>query len=104
MMKTIGILFALSGLAAQAALAASAPGVTIKDYKFAPETLKIGVGTTVTWTNKDADVHTVMSATGLFVSGALDTDDQYSYTFTKAGTYRIACSLHPQMSETIVVE
>jgi plastocyanin len=103
-MKTKTILAVLLAAAAQAALAAPAPGVTIKDYKFAPEVLKIGIGTTVTWTNKDPDVHTVMSATGLFVSGALDTDDTYSYTFTKAGTYRIACSLHPQMSETIVVE
>jgi plastocyanin len=45
-----------------------------------------------------------VDATGLFVSGALDTDDKFSYTFTKPGTYVIACSLHPQMSETIVVE
>jgi plastocyanin len=45
-----------------------------------------------------------MSATGLFASGALDTDDTFSYTFTKPGTYVVACSLHPQMSETIVVE
>ena len=78
--------------------------VAIKDYKFAPAMVKIPVGGTITWTNKDADVHTVMSATGLFVSGALDTDDKFSYTFTRPGTYVIACSLHPQMSETIVVE
>jgi plastocyanin len=90
---------------AQLSLAAPAPtAVAIKDYKFTPAMVKVPVGGTVTWTNKDADVHTVMSATGLFVSGALDTDDKFSYTFTKAGTYVIACSLHPQMSETIVVE
>lgn len=100
------ILFtALCVFTAQLSLADSAPtAVAIKDYKFAPAVVKIPVGGTVTWTNKDTDVHTVMSATGLFVSGALDIDDRFSYTFTKAGTYVIACSLHPQMSETIVVE
>jgi plastocyanin len=92
-------------IAAHGAFAGPAPTVVaIKDYKFAPAMVKIPVGSTITWTNKDADVHTVMSATGLFVSGALDTDDKFSYTFTKPGTYVIACSLHPQMSETIVVE
>jgi len=92
-------------LAAPVSFAAAAPtAVAIKDYKFAPAMVKIPVGGTITWTNQDADVHTVMSATGLFVSGALDTDDRFSYTFTKPGTYVIACSLHPQMSETVVVE
>jgi plastocyanin len=97
-------LFTAVGLfATQLALAAPTL-VSIKDYKFAPAVVKIPVGGTITWANKDADVHTVMSATGLFASGALDTDDTFSYTFTKPGTYAIACSLHPQMSETIVVE
>jgi plastocyanin len=96
---------ALCVTAAPFSFAAPAPSiVTIKDYKFSPALVRIAAGATVTWTNKDADVHTVMSATGLFVSGALDTDDRFSYTFTTPGTYVIACSLHPQMSETIVVE
>jgi plastocyanin len=103
MKKTLFI--ALCAFAVQLSFAAPVPAtVTIKDYKFAPATVKIAAGSTVTWINRDADVHTVMSATGLFVSGALDTDDKFSYTFTKPGTYVIACSLHPQMSETIVVE
>lgn len=104
-MKVKALLAMLLAASAQAAVAAPAPAaVTIKDYKFAPALLKVAAGATVTWTNKDADVHSVMSATGLFASGALDTDDNFSYTFTKPGTYVIACSLHPQMSETIVVE
>jgi plastocyanin len=90
--------------AMQAAGADQPAAVEIKNYHFVPETLKIPAGTTVTWTNKDDDVHTVMNAAGLFVSGALDTGDHYSYQFTKPGTYRLACSLHPQMAQTIVVE
>jgi plastocyanin len=78
--------------------------VTIATYRFVPETLKIAAGTTVTWTNKDDDAHTVMDASGAFRSDALDEGQTFSHTFTKTGVYRIACSMHPQMGETIVVE
>jgi plastocyanin len=99
------LLISICMIAAQSSLGAAAPTpVAIKDYRFTPAVVRISAGGTITWTNMDSDVHTVMSATGLFVSGALDTDDKFSYTFTKPGTYVIACSLHPQMSETIVVE
>jgi len=102
--------FALAGLlVACNASATSSAGkegadVTIEHFQFFPATLEIAVGASVTWTNKDDDVHTVMDAAGVFRSGALDGGQSYSYTFAKAGVYRIACSLHPQMSETIIVE
>ena len=104
-MKARLVLTMLCTLGAQASFAAQSPAeITIRNFKFAPETLKVPVGTTVKWTNKDEDVHTVMSRTGLFVSSAMDTGDSFEYTFTKPGTYLIGCSLHPQMAETIVVE
>ncbi|HEV7607996.1 MAG TPA: cupredoxin domain-containing protein [Steroidobacteraceae bacterium] len=95
-------------LAACGASAAPPPApktaVSIENYHFVPATLKIAAGSSVTWTNKDDDAHTVMDAAGAFRSGALDGGQSYSYTFAKAGVYRIACSMHPQMSETIIVE
>jgi plastocyanin len=78
--------------------------VTIQNYHFLPATVKIAAGSGITWTNKDDDAHTVMDAEGAFRSGALDEGQSYSYRFAKAGVYRIACSMHPQMSETIIVE
>ena len=78
--------------------------ITIQNYKFFPEALTIKAGTTVTWTNKDEDPHTVMSLTGEPRSDALDTGQTFSYAFTKPGTYQIMCTLHPQMHATIVVE
>jgi hypothetical protein len=33
----------------------------------------------------------------LFHSKALDTDDSFSFTFAKAGTYGYSCGLHPRM-------
>jgi plastocyanin len=77
--------------------------VTIDNFTFEPAQLTVTVGTTVTWTNRDDIPHTVVSA-GKFRSKALDTDDKYSFTFTKAGDYEYFCSLHPHMVGMIKVE
>jgi len=77
--------------------------VTVDNFTFAPETLTIPVNRTVTWINKDDVPHAIASDDGLFRSKALDTDDKYSYTFTKAGTYSYYCSVHPKMVGEIVV-
>jgi plastocyanin len=54
--------------------------------------------------NRDEEPHTVTSDTGLFRSGALDTNDTFVFKFDKPGTYHFLCSIHPQMVGTIVVE
>ena len=41
---------------------------------FAPTSLTIKAGSTVTWTNGDDEPHTVVSDSGLFRFGALDTN------------------------------
>ena len=85
--------------------AAGAPGVVIaRDFMFAPLTVTIAAGTTLTWTNRDDEPHTVVSDTGLFRSGALDTNESFSFKFEKPGTYHYACSIHPRMVGTIVVQ
>jgi plastocyanin len=71
---------------------------------FAPMTISIKAGSTVTWKNTDDEPHTVVSDTGLFRSGALDTNESFSFRFDKPGTYHYACSIHPRMVGTIVVE
>jgi plastocyanin len=81
-----------------------AGSVTIKDFMFSPATVTIKSGSTVTWTNKDQEPHTVVSDAGLFRSGAVDTDESFSFEFDKPGTYRFLCSIHPTMVGTIVVE
>ena len=40
----------------------------------------------------------------VFDSGPLDTDDKFSFTFSKAGTYKYFCSIHSYMSGTIIVK
>ena len=77
--------------------------VMAKDFMFAPTALTVAAGSTVTWTNRDDEPHTVVSASGLFRSGALDTNESFSFRFDKPGTYRYTCSIHPRMAGTIVV-
>jgi plastocyanin len=89
------------------AAAAEIPGVTIDNYQFAPATLTIAVGSSVTWTNHDSDIHSVAADDGdpvMFKSAGLDTDDKFTFTFAKAGTYLYHCSLHPHMTGKIVVQ
>jgi plastocyanin len=84
--------------------AASQLQVQVDNFTFGPATLTVPVNSTVTWVNKDDLPHVIASNDGVFKSKALDTDDKYSYTFTKAGTYAYFCSIHPKMVGTIVVK
>jgi plastocyanin len=86
--------------------AAAPSAVTIANFAFSPAPLKVAPGTTVTWTNKDEEPHTVTSADGgkMFKSEALDTDDKFSFTFDKSGTFKYFCSIHPNMVGTVVVQ
>lgn len=78
--------------------------VKIDNFVFGPQTLTVPVGTTVTWTNSDDIPHTSVSTEGVFKSKVLDTDEKFSYTFTKAGTYPYYCTIHPKMTGTVVVQ
>jgi plastocyanin len=78
--------------------------VKIDNFSFGPQTLTVSVGTTVVWTNSDDIPHTVVSTDGVFKSKVRDTDEKFSYTFTKAGTYPYFCSVHPKMTGKVVVQ
>ena len=105
LLPCLGVLLLLA--AGRGVIAAAAPEastvVMAKDFMFAPTSITVAAGSTVTWTNKDDEPHTVVSAEGLFRSAALDTDESFSFRFDKPGTYRYTCSIHPRMVGTIVV-
>ena len=77
--------------------------VEIQAHGFSAPTLTVKPGTTVTWTNRDDDAHTVTSVANRFRSPGLDTGEKFSYTFTRPGTYEYFCSLHPLMTGKVVV-
>jgi plastocyanin len=84
----------------------SAVEATIDNFSFKPATLIVPVGTTIVWTNRDDIPHTVVSTDDprAFKSKVLDTDEKFSYTFTKAGTFPYFCSVHPKMTGQVVVQ
>jgi plastocyanin len=78
--------------------------VKIDNFSFAPATLTVKAGTQVTWTNGDDIPHTVVSDDQSFKSKVLDTDEKFTFTVSKPGTYSYFCSIHPKMTGKVVVE
>ena len=114
-----GVLLAVSGATLLAFLAmvplaiagggaaSAAPAAVVvlaHDFMFAPTSVTVAAGSTVTWTNHDGEPHTVVSIDGLFRSGALDSNESFSFRFDKPGTYRYVCTIHPQMQGSVIVQ
>ncbi|HET9256773.1 MAG TPA: cupredoxin family copper-binding protein [Pseudonocardiaceae bacterium] len=77
--------------------------VAIQNFAFAPGTVTVKAGTTVTWTNQDQDPHTVSAMNGSFHSQTLSTGQSYRHTFTTPGRFDYLCTIHPFMTATVVV-
>ena len=114
-MKLKSILIAAVLVIAQLVVHAQSPAATqagssapvevkIDNFSFSPATITVKPGTTVHWTNRDDIPHTVVEDNQKFQSKTLDTDETYSYTFTKPGTYGYFCSIHPKMTGKVVVQ
>jgi plastocyanin len=78
--------------------------IVMKNFDFTPMALTVAAGTTVTWRNMDEEPHTVVSPDGLFRSAALDSNETFAFKFTKAGTFKYVCSIHPRMVGTVTVK
>lgn len=114
-MKWTAILAALIGLACLLAVVGPRPGiaaensnnsveVNIDNFSFSPATLTVKAGTSITWTNRDDIPHTVVADDKSFKSKVLDTNEKFTFTPTKPGTYPYFCSIHPKMTGKLVVE
>ena len=78
--------------------------VKIDNFSFSPATITVPAGTTIRWTNRDDIPRTVVSEDKAIKSRVLDTDQEFTYTFTKPGTYNYFCSIHPHMTAKVVVQ
>lgn len=76
--------------------------VWMENVKFVPQQRSVSTGTKVIWVNKDGTTHTVTSNDGLF-DAEVKSGSSFSYTFNTAGTYEYSCSIHANMTGTIVV-
>jgi len=95
---------ALSTVQNSAAAGPPAVDVKIDNFSFTPATLTVKAGTQIVWTNGDDIPHTVVSDDQSFKSKVLDTDEKFTFTASKPGTYSYFCSIHPKMTGKVVVE
>lgn len=100
----VALAVGLIGVGAVRAIAAPAAAITIDNFDFAPMTLTVAAGTTVTWTNNDDIPHTVRAVDGSFRSKPMDSADSYSFTFARPGVYAYFCSIHPKMVGKVIVK
>ncbi|MGB8405698.1 MAG: cupredoxin family copper-binding protein [Mycobacterium sp.] len=80
-----------------------ANAVNIDNFAFAPATLTVPVGATVTWTNHDEEPHNVVAEGGQFRSPTMGSGATFTYTFSTPGTFAYVCGIHPMMHGTVVV-
>jgi plastocyanin len=97
--------FALLLAAAVPAAAATTKTVTIQNIDFSVHTVRIHSGDSVTWRFRDApSPHTVTSyGAHRFKSASARKSGNYTVRFTKTGTYRFHCTIHPNMQGKVVV-
>jgi LPXTG-motif cell wall-anchored protein len=86
------------------AVASANGAVTIADFNFAPATITINQGDTVTWTNDGPTPHSATSPDGAFDTGIFPRGQSRSHTFDQAGTFAYICTPHPFMKGTVVVQ
>ena len=90
--------------AAAPAMPPPTPAIRIADFAFSPVTLTVSPGSTVTWTNVDATLHTVTSDGTTFDSGSFGRNSTFQFTASQPGTFQYRCAIHPSMRGTLVVQ
>ncbi len=92
--------------ASTAAPASGKAAVKIKDFLYAPNSVTVKQGATVTFENLDQAPHTATIAQGAtkFDTGTIDQGKTKSVTFDRPGTYAYVCLFHPYMKGTITVQ
>jgi plastocyanin len=106
-------------IAAGVALLSAAPAdgakrktIRVADSYYAPKSVTVDRGTTITWRwpafDEAGDVHDVKLKSGpkgvkKFASEAAATDYSFKRKLTVSGTYKIICTLHEEMRMTIRV-
>ena len=82
---------------------AATSAVTIQNFAFAPRTLQVTAGDTVTWTNRDGAPHSAFFSDG-FKTVVLQQGQSASLLFATAGTFNYVCGIHgASMPGTVVV-
>ena len=98
------VVVVVAALGGGVALAAS-QAVTISDLTFAPPSVTVSIGDTVTWTNSDPQTHTATADDGSWDAGNITGNGGTgAVVFTTAGSFAYHCTIHPTMTGTVVVQ
>ena len=73
------------------------------DNRFEPETVTIQAGEAVEWVMAGSAEHDVVADDGSFVS-ELMVEGSFTHVFDEPGEYPYDCSIHPEMTGTVIVE
>ena len=84
-------------------LPAEATEVRMAGSTFAPGTIELKVGDTVTFVNDDEIAHTATADDGAFDSGTMEPGATFEFTAEKAGSISYVCEFHPGMTGSINV-
>ena len=95
-------------MAALALLLASAADakthlVVGRGVAWSPKTLEVKRGEVVEWKNSDIVPHNVRSDAPQFASKTLDPGRSFKWKAAKKGSFPYRCTLHPEMTGTLVV-
>lgn len=77
------------------------PTVAVVDYAFEPATLPVEAGDTVTWVWDGRAPHNVI---GEGFQSRDQSSGTFLHTFEQPGSYPYACTIHPGMEGSVVVE
>ena len=86
--------------------AKKAAKVTISDFKYDPEAIRVKAGGTVTWSSSDQTKHNAQTDDGVegaFDTGDLEKGDSKKVAFAQAGEFTYYCIYHRFMEARVEV-
>jgi len=93
-------LSAALGACGGSAAPSQASAVAVKDFAFDRAEITVPAGTKVRFENTGATTHTVKGRG--FFSEAINPGQTYEHRFTRPGTYRYLCTLHPTLMRGVI--
>lgn len=87
----------------------SSTTITAKSVQFRPNPNTVVAGSTITWVNADSFTHKVVSGKpgapdGKFEKELVGIGISLEYTFAEKGTFEYFCSIHPEMTGSVIVQ
>ncbi len=104
-MRVLAVMLALVSFCVPAA-GQKTHEITIREYRFTPQEIRIKAGDAVKWTNREKRTsHSVLfPAENGLESDRLFPDESWQRTFEKPGTYKYRCGPHEEMKGAVIVE